>query len=320
LLSYIALQGVTITLGEDVFLRSRGTALDEASIKLVGTLAVTRGFRRAREFGAIEEEFVPALLFDGVLRAERGTYSLALDPSGFLFKKEFQVENGTVTFQSGGAEQLIDLNISALHTVRTSSGDDIRVRARLLGDPDAPRVVLESGESFAISQSDLVSYLIFGQPNFNLGAANQNYIQLVAQTITPSAGALVRGVARRFLGSSVADALRVETAVDWSTLTTDQRFSREFFSRSRVGYETRVGESNVFVSVSTPLFCGEDQDAQSSYFIEGLSAKIDWRLSRDAAIQAGREPSALVCSRGSSGRVVATPAQWGISVLRSWRF
>ena len=320
LLSYVSLQGVTITLGDDVFLRSRNAALDEANIKLAGSLAVSRGFRRAREFGSISEESVPELFFDGVLRAERGTYSLALDPSGFLLRKVFQVESGTVTFQSGGLEQSIDLNISAIHTVRTSNGDDIRVRARLLGDYLSPSVVLESGESFAISQSDLVSYLIFGQPNFAVGDSDQDYVQLVLQTITPSADQLVQGVARRFLGSSVADMLRVQTTLDFSSAWGEQRLSRDIFSRSRIGAETRIKNTNVFVSVSTPLCFDNGQEAEQSYFIEGLSAKIDWRLSRDASVQAGREPSALVCGRTQAGRVVATPAQWGVSVFRSWRF
>ena len=321
LLSYIALQGVTITLGDDVFLRSRSSAADGANIKLVGSLAVTRGFRRAREFGSIDEESVPELLFDGVLRAERGTYSLSLDPiTGLLLKKDFQVESGTVTFQSGGLEQSIDLNISAIHTVRTTSGDDIRVRARLIGDYLSPLVVLESGESFAISQSDLVSYLIFGQPNFNVGNAGQDYVQLVLQTITPSADFLVRGLAQRVFGSNIADMLRVQTTFDFASARgPDRRLSTDIFSRSRLGAETRIKNTNVFVSVSTPL-CFGSQEADQSYFIEGMSAKIDWRLSRDASVQAGREPSALVCGRTQVGRVVATPAQWGVSVFRSWRF
>jgi translocation and assembly module TamB len=323
LLSYITLNDVNLTLGDDVFLRSRGSATDDANIKLVGTLVVTRGFRRARELSTLNEELKPTLLFDGVLRAERGTYSLALDPTGLLVKKEFQVESGTVTFQSSSIDQIIELNISAIHTVRTASGDDLRVRARLTGDYLSPTVVLESGENFAISQSDLVAYLIFGQPNFEVGAADQDYVQLVLRTVvSPSLGQGVRGVARRLFGSTFAEALQVQTAVNWSALGNDQRFSTtELFSRSRIGVEQRVANTNVFVSVSTPLWCGDggSQGADQSYYTQ-LSAKIDWRFSRDASIQAGREPSALVCGRSYSGRVVATPAQWGLSLFKSWRF
>ena len=321
LLSYVTLNQVNLTLGDEVFLRSRASATDDADIKLVGTLVVTRGFRRSRELSTLNEELQPTLLFDGVLRAERGTYSLALDPTGLFVKKEFQVESGTVTFQSGGVEQIIELNISAIHTVRTATGDDLRVRARLTGDYLSPTVVLESGENFAISQSDLVAYLIFGQPNFEVGAADQDYIQLVLRTVvSPSLGQGVRGVARRLFGSTFADALQVQTAVNWSALD-QQRFSTtELFARSRIGAEARVANTNVFVSVSTPLWCGEGgSGADQSYYTQ-LSAKIDWRFSRDASIQAGREPSALVCGRSYSGRVVATPAQWGLSLFKSWRF
>ena len=322
LLTYITLSGVTLTLGDDVYLRSRASATDDANVKLVGTLNITRGFRPRRALATLDEALEPELRYDGVLRAERGTYSLALDPTGLFVKKEFQVESGTVTFQNS-IDQLIELNISAIHTVRTASGDDLRVRARLIGDYRTPTVLLESGENFAISQSDLVSYLIFGQPNFEVGSANQDYVQLVLRTVvSPSLSAYARRAAGRLFGSTIGDALQVQTAVNWSALSGDSRFStQELFSRSRIGAEARVANTNVFVSVSTPLWCGSGsgQDADQSYYTQ-LSAKIDWRLSRDASIQAGREPSALVCGRSYSGRVVATPAQWGLSVFKSWRF
>ena len=86
------------------------------------------------------------------------------------------------------------------------------------------------------------------------------------------------------------------------------------------GAEARVANTNVFVSVSTPLWCGESGGGADQSYYTQLSAKIDWRFSRDASIQAGREPSALVCGRSYSGRVVATPAQWGLSLFQSWRF
>jgi translocation and assembly module TamB len=317
LLSYITFDNVTLTLGEDVFLRSRPNANDVASIKLVGTLTITKGFRRVGAFGGIVE--TPTIFYDGVLRAERGTYSLALEPTGFV-RKDFQVEGGTVTLQSNAlGQQEGELNISAIHTLRTANGDDLRVRARLLGDYNSPTLVLESGESFAVSQSDLVSYLLFGQPNFEVGAANQEYIQTLLQTLAPTLSRGVRGVASRLFGSTVGDALQVQTAVDWSARSGPGR-TRDIFSRSRLGAETRIGNTNVFVSVSTPLCFGNNQESENDYFINGLSGKIEWRLSRDASVQAGREPSALVCGRAASGRVVATPAQWGVSVLRSWRF
>lgn len=321
LLNYINPQGVTLTLGDEVFLRSRESAADKANIKLVGTLTVSRVFMRAREWGTVNEEYLPEVQFDGVLRAERGTYSLSLDPTGLLIKKDFQVEGGTVTLSSSPLGQGGQLDITAIHTVRTALGDDLRVRARLSGDYNAPTVVLESGESFAVSQSDLVSYLIFGQPSYELGAANQNVVALGLQAITPSLGDEVRRAARVLFGSTFADVLRVQTAPNLQGFGFgDQTFSyAELFSRTRVGAETRVPNTNVFLSVSTPICVGGNQEAEQSYF-NGLSARVDWRFSRDASIQAGREPSALVCGRSASGRIVPTPAQWGVSVFRSWRF
>ena len=53
-------------------------------------------------------------------------------------------------------------------------------------------------------------------------------------------------------------------------------------------------------------------------FYESLSGKIEWRLSRDAAIKAGKEPSQQVCR--STSRLVPAPTQWGLSLFKSWRF
>ena len=322
-LTYVTLprDSVILTLGDDVYLRSRPASADDANIKLVGTLAVTKGFKRQRS--SLTEEFKPYPFFDGVLRAERGTYSLSLDPTGLIIRREFQVESGTVTFQSTpiGQETLqeIDLNISAIYTVRTANGDDLRVRARILGNPNGPALALESAENFAISQSDLVSYLIFGQPSFEIGAGNQDLVQVALQQITPTVNWGVRTLARGLFGSTVADVLQVQTALNSTGFSTSGFSTRELISRSRLGAEARIKNTDVFVSVSTPL-CFGSQDSQDDLFQYGLSGKIEWRFSRDASIQAGREPGALVCGRTYSGRVVATPAQWGLSLFRSWRF
>jgi len=61
-------------------------------------------------------------------------------------------------------------------------------------------VSLESAESYTIGQSDLVSYLIFGQPNFELGTGRQSYVQLAAQTLLPSTTPLTASALRGVLG------------------------------------------------------------------------------------------------------------------------
>lgn len=321
LLQSIIIDGVQVTLGDEVWLRSA-----EADIKLGGTLNVQRRPKRgvALALGSLvtDSVFVPTL--DGVLRAERGTYTLALG----LVRREFQVEGGTITF-FGVTELPPELNISALHTVRTANANDLRIRVRLSGPlyPN-PIVTLESAESFGLSQSDLVSYLIFGQPNFELGTESRGYVQLAAQTLVPSAQTLLSSQLRTLVGSA-ADFLQLRpgTADAGEVLNENNpnglgTFLQDFFWTSRLGGEKQITD-NLFVSLSTGLcpFDPERRAKSEDLFVQGLSGKIEYRLSRDASIKAGKEPSADVCrTSGSLGRVVEAPSQWGLSLFKTWRF
>ena len=315
LLESILIDDVRITLGDEVWLRSR-----EANIKLGGSLDVQRGVRQRRVLatGFLDPDSL-ALTLDGVLRAERGTYNLSLGP----VQREFQVEGGTITFYPVADFTATELNISALHTVRASKEADLRIRVRLTGPVSSPIVGLESAESFVLSQSDLVSYLIFGQPNFELTSDGKRNVQLAAQTLFPSAQTLAASQLRGVLGS-LADVIQLRPGSADPTAIGEKGSDAlvDIFKTTRIGAEKQITD-NLFVSVSAPLcqFGGGSSDASDSDVLtSGLSGKIEYRLSRDASIKAGKEPSGLVCGRSTTGRVVPTPSQWGLSLFKTWRF
>ena len=319
LMESLLLDGVRVTLGDEVWLRSR-----EANIKLAGALTVQR-VREQRllasvgQLGADSVRYVP--LFDGVLRAERGTYTLAL--GGYALQREFQVEGGTVAFYPVSGLPAT-LNISALHTVRTQGSEDLPIRVRLTGPLNNPIVSLESAGSIALSQSDLVSYLLFGQPNFELGERSRDYVRLAMQTIFPSAQTFAQAQLRNLLGS-YADVVQFQAAPADATLVTGDQTSRidafsTYFLSSRVGAEKQISDK-LFVSVGTGLcgLVGGDEGNSEQHWTEALSGKIEWRFSRDASLRAGKEPSAMACRPGLS-RVVPAPSQWGFSLFKTWRF
>lgn len=327
LMESLLLDDVHVTLGDEAWLRSR-----EANIKLGGSLTVARVRSRrttAVSIGSLDVadsiRYVP--LLDGELRAERGTYTLVLGP---VLQREFQVEGGSITFYP--VEDFApELNISALHTVRTQTGSgnaELRIRVRLTGPlyPN-PIVGLESAESFPLSQSDLVSYLIFGQPNFELADAGQDYMKLAAQTLFPSAQSWATNSLRGWLGST-ADIVQLHPGtVDASKVAQGTQLDafQDFIWSTRLGTEKQLTQ-NVFVSLSTGIcqLSGLGTSDQSAWegWRESLSGKIEWRLSRDASIKAGKEPSGtVVCRPGSSmGRIVERPSQWGLSLFKTWRF
>jgi len=326
LLESLIIDGVRVTLGDEVWLRSR-----EANVKLAGSLNVQRSSRTRRGtilgVGTATGSDTLGLAFEGVLRAERGTYTLSLG----LVQREFQVEGGTITFYPN-PEIAPELNISAVHTVHTVRSEnkaDLRIRVRLTGPlfPN-PIVSLESAESFALSQSDLVSYLIFGQPNFELGNESQGYVQLAAQTLFPSLQTVATSQLRGVLGSW-ADIVQLRPGSSdptaWTNADTRSEAFGEIFWTSRLGAEKQLSD-NVFVSLSTGICQFSPKIEQTSSasqwedFYNGLSGKIEWRLSGTASVKAGKEPSAQVCGRQSIGRLVPTPSQWGLSLFKSWRF
>jgi translocation and assembly module TamB len=315
----VLFDGVRVTLGDEVWLQS-----PEARIKLVGSLNVQRRAVRASAIGAsgiIESDSSLVPVFDGVVIAERGTYTLDL---GRVVQREFQVEGGTVMFFPTDLDPI--LNIAALHTVRASNKANVRIRVRITGTLSNPAIALESAESFPMSQSDMVSYLIFGQPNFELGSQGKGYVQLAAQTLFPTATTFAAQQLRGILGPA-ADFLQLRPgAADVSsfgqsnvgTVNALGESISDAFLTSRLGGEKQITE-NLFVSLSTGL-CGFVSDNTGSVdalnILNGLSGRFEYRFSRDASVKLGKEPSA--CNATHVARVVAPPSQWGL--FKTWRF
>ncbi|MGH7679512.1 MAG: translocation/assembly module TamB domain-containing protein [Gemmatimonadaceae bacterium] len=314
----VLFDGVRVTLGDEVWLRS-----PEANIQLVGALNVQRRGKRSSGIsvsGDNDSTLVPVL--DGELRAERGTYTLNL---GRVVQREFQVEGGTITFfETAGLSPI--LNISALHMVRSSTGADIRIRVRLTGPIENPILTLESAESFTMSQSDMVSYLMFGQQNFELGAESKN-VQLAAQILFPSATTFTASQLRGVIGP-IADIIQLRPgSADLSKFGQGEFGAalggsiQDAIVTSRLGAEKQISD-RVFVSLSSAL-CFEDRTPNGSSelnYIDGLSGRFEYRFSRSASVKLGKEPAASTCRRGSSGRVVQAPSQWGLSLFKTWRF
>ena len=321
----LQLAGVHVTLGDDVWLRSR-----DANIKLGGSLNVQRSVNPHRlpalaigtQNAADTVTYRPAL--DGTLVAERGTYTLNLL---YGFQREFQVEGGTITF-FGSSELAPLLDISAMHLVRQANKADIHIRVKLSGPPTNPIVTLESGENYAMSQSDMVSYLIFGVPSYALGDQERGTTELAVQTLIPSGQAVLTNQLERLIGSSFVQ-LR-PGALDAQQLfsQTGQRSDafKSFLYTTRLGTEFQLSD-RWSMSLSAGI-CQLDPSYQNSNaelldFANGVSGKFEYRFSPTASLKAGREPSArtLNCNQQISGRAfVPTPSQWGLSLFKSWRF
>jgi len=325
LIESLLLDGVRVTLGDEVWLRS-----NEANIKLGGSLNVQRSRDPRRQPAlAIDtrsgDTLTYRLALDGTLVAERGTYTLNLL---YGFQRDFRVDSGTVTF-FGSSELPPELNIRAVHTVKRANSTDLKIIVRLTGSITNPTVSLESGENYAIAPSDLISYLIFGVQSFQLSAQDTRTTQLAAQTLIPTGQAVFTNQLHQLIGPWSDYIAITPGAVDAQQFSAGNRSDAvlNFVYTTRVGSEIQISD-NVFVSVSAGL-CQLNPASQTNSnelldFANGLSGQLQYRFSPSTSIKAGREPpaSSLYCNKtGISGRAfVPTPSQWGLSLLKSWRF
>jgi translocation and assembly module TamB len=322
LVEHLRLDGVRINLGEEVWLRSA-----EVNVKLGGSLNVTRAVDpldryRSLAAGASADTVAYRLALEGTLSADRGTYTLNLGPA---VQREFQVQRGTIMFL-GTPDLNPALDITALYTVQRHNQQPLGIRARLIGDLyPQPILRLESNETYQLSQSDLVSYLVTGQPNFELGE-EQRYAETAANLVLPTLGTTVGRVLQSTFGDLIDWNLRFEPgATETRTLLsgTGEEGFLGYLGGSRLGGEKEVLK-NVFFSVSTGL-CQLNphlQQAEDLSFADALGGKLEYRLP-GLSVEAGIEPPSSARRCGSAGGIrgtVQTPRQFGISLSRSWHF
>jgi autotransporter translocation and assembly factor TamB len=303
---------VAITLGNDVRLRSK-----EANVKLSGSLSLQTSTDRSTRKLASSGELVPVPSLEGVLKTESGTYNLNLG----LVQREFTVQpEGTVTF-SGPADNPT-LDIKAKYDVKQYKDRDLGVIVHLYG-PVLPFPVIEfqSTADYAISQSDLLSYLLTGKPGFDF-AANVGSSQILASFIGPTLSALTADKLRQSLGSFV-DAFQFQFGAYGAdpSAGTRSNVTNALYS-STIAAEKQF-KNNLFLSVNTGLCQFNPNSGVGANAFSGLGAKVEYRFSPAFAIQTAYDPptASRTCGAGQTGiGFVSTPQVFSFSLSHSWRF
>ena len=334
LVEHLKLAGVSINLGDDVWLKSR-----EASVKLGGSLNVTRArddrdATRAFDRDLLTDSTTAApkyrLALSGSLSADRGTYLLDLG----VVKREFQVQSGRISF-FGTPDFNPEIDVTAQYRVKQSNRADILVQARIVGNffPQ-PALELTSNDP-AIASSDLVSYLATGRPAAELtDSRTASSVQRVSEIVLPTLSASLNQSLRDQFG--FMDLFQIQSGVlndQGSGVTNggDQGVS-SIFKSTRLGGEKQISDK-LFLSFSTGL-CpalnyGSDDPNNSG--LRGLGnsieGKVEYRFPIPPpgrfSLRAGLDPSASSLRCGATNNLrgfVATPQQWGLSLFRSWSF
>jgi translocation and assembly module TamB len=296
----LRLENVAVDIGPDVWLRS-----SEANVKLGGSLSVTLAPPTPTQ--------PPTLALEGVLSADKGTYRLNLvDP---FIQPTFDVQSGTLRF-FGTPDLNPSLDIRAIHTVRqprlSTNGRDVRVEVDITGSLEQPQLALRNPDNLPLSESDLLSYLVTGEPAVGLDQPGQ-----VASFGVRALGNIFTNAIPRNVLDIVE--LQTTTAAEQGSTTSGTTSTYSSLLNSRAVLGKQLG-GRWFLGLTTGL-CFTNQEA----FKDNLGLQLEYRISSVYSAQAAVEPgsSSSRCQAASGSQSFSptpTPPQLGFDLFRNWRF
>lgn len=309
----LTVRDVPLTMGRDVTLHST-----EANITLGGQVSI-RAARvlRGRSAGRYQ------LALNGTLQTVRGSYRLNAGP----VQRTFDVEGGEVRFRGDPDPNLAELDIRALHTVRTfsqnSARQDVRIRVNIGGTLGSPFAKFSSPDSNRVSdESDILSYLITGGPsNEILGRTGS--VQTTAYRVMLSSFGSVIG--SKIPTELCSDAQFTTGGLDQYTTIRD--VGSGILRGSRFNCSKQLAD-RVFFRLDAGLcslgqLVGQGGSFDPLMFRDALGFKLDYRFNTTVSASLGIDPStsAALCTRDAVVRgFVPTPRQYGFDLFRAWVF
>ena len=273
----LRVDSVFVGMGNDVWLRS-----GEANIQLAGDFVVDRKI----------EGGLPRYRLDGTMRAVRGTYRLALgyENSPIALNKEFRVTRGTVRF-FGTPDFNPEMDIVAENTVRPVRGTPLTVRALIGGTLRYPRLALESDAQPPLSQTEIVSFLVFGRPP-SAGAGSETSL------LVSLLGSAIGGVGQALV-SELGLPLSYLTIVPGSVTTSAGVASTRIEAGVQVGNRTFLTLNAGLCEVLANQLPG---------------AGLEYRFSARWTLAAAFEPVVQVCGTAASLAGVTARYQFGLDL------
>jgi autotransporter translocation and assembly factor TamB len=249
LLDSLRIDSLQLEMSRETWLRSR-----EANIQLAGSLTVDRA----------GDEF----LLNGTLETPRGSYRLELMPA---FTREFTVTGGQVRY-FGTRDLNAGLDIDAQHVVRPRRGEPVTVSVHIGGTVYEPDLQLASDVSPPLSDTEIISYLLFGAPSVQ---SRQDW--LTAQSVAEELFGTVTGQLGTMLISDWGvplDYAQIRPASSGEGLGVEGDFGKQFTVFGRPAFLT-----------ATPLLCSR----QTTQF--DIGASLEYQLSRRWLVAASIDPA-----------------------------
>ncbi len=236
----------------------------------------------------------------GELEGERGTYTLAAGP----VLRQFEISYARLLFR-GDEELNPAIEITATRTIIDQSGRPVEIDVNIGGTMRQPSLGLASGNAANVPESELLSFLFFGQPSYALGGGGI------------ASGALLGGVAEFLslgIGESFAEAglpfdlfqLRLAGIGGAGDPTASLVIGREIVD-------------DVFLTVESylnALFGG------SSTGYDAWAIRLEWAFDRRSSLSTGFEPvnSALLLRGAGLDPAISPRQQFFVSLRRRWLY
>jgi len=288
---------VNLRVDRDVFVRSR-----EANIEVYSDGDLGVHVNRAKQ----------TLVLDGVLLSERGEYT--------FMTRRFTIKRGSATFINS-TELNPTLQATGEYLVRQPNREAINIQIVVGGTLRSPNISLTSDAQPPIPQSDLLSYLAFGQSSSSL-------VQLEGSGLTNGSGGSNVVGAGAALASKQLAGIAIGVLADQVAGSAAQSLGADVFTITPADVQTDVGnflratqfefgkyiKSHTFVAVKSPLDPKALQrpGVQVVHRFGGLrgyrlETGVDTRyLLREPTLQRDQN--------------VATTSAFGAFLIREWRF
>jgi translocation and assembly module TamB len=259
-----------------------------------------------------------ALTLTGALNADLGEYT--------FLSKRFQIKRGSALF-IGTPDLNPTLQITAEYQVKQATGAT-NIRVLIGGTLAAPRISLESDAQPPLSQSDLLSYLAFGERSTSLLQFNSTSLSaqqggnLLNLAGTRLAG-IALGVALDELEGNAARSLGVDvfniTPGD-IPLSNSQGGLDQFLKGTEIEAGRYVTPQTYVSAIATPgvFSCAKKQNENSSCAAPGAS--ITHRTAKGYRFEVGLSPRYLLDPPTLAGQTYVSKSQFGAFIIREWRF
>ncbi|MEO8335614.1 MAG: translocation/assembly module TamB domain-containing protein [bacterium] len=244
-----------------------------------------------------------ALTLTGVIDADRGEYT--------FLSKRFQIKRGSALF-IGTPDLNPTLQITAEYQVKQPGGVT-NIRVLVGGTLETPRISLESDAQPPLSQSDLLSYLAFGDKSSTLLQFNQT-------SLSASSGGNLLNVA----GSRLAG-IAIGVALDEVKGSAARSLGVDVFNITPGDIPVFASNGGAFLK-ATEIEVGRYVNPRT--FVSVVStiggappgASLTHRTAKGLRFELSYSPRYILATPTLAGQVYSPTGQFGAFIIREWRF